>query len=315
MSVSILKSTVFVFVAIAFIGSLTWLWQRQPKPPEFVEEATSGAVSGQQITLDNLTLKIADNTIVNSKKIKLEGITFTNELVAIYSNNFQDVLKSDKDGNFETAVTLNEGLNLLTIAIVTDDKEKQRQKSLTFYFAKDKTDATIIFAGSVKNIFDTLVTVTTLSGEKNIRTSKSTEFRIPDEEEQQSTESAVKNVRIGDYAIGLGNAPENSKDTDTIIARSLEIIRENKPQNRINIARIKIISPVRQSIFSASVTSDVTTNTLDKKVMELTLDKNSDVTLNNKQGKTTDITKDKNAIVFYHTEGNKNLIDLVYLLP
>ncbi len=289
-----------------------WLWQRQPQTSQLanLQPALEGTTSA--IAKESFQTKPPDTTVVITPDIKFEGKTSAGYLVVIYSNDFQVIKRANDNGDYSADLKLSPGLNLLDIVSISQDLTQNQKKSITLYYADSPSDeqqtGQTVFAGLVKSIFDTLLSVTTAAGDRNIRTSKSTEFEIPDKEEQQSTESAVKNVRIGDYAIALGNFPENSKDKDTIISQSLEIIRDNKPQNTEEFITGKIISNVKNNLFSVK-------NNKDGKIIEFALNKDSNISVDGKNAKTTDVTKDKTAIFIFHQSDDKNIADLIYLTP
>lgn len=299
---------------IILVTLIVWLWQRQPQPPlpPVPEEQATDAAQEKQ-SPQGLTINFKDNQVVQSKEIKIDGRANAGEFVAIASNTAQVVEKSDSGGNFKVEITAEPGLNLIEITTIPQAHIRSSQKSLTLFYSPDEKEARSIFAGSVKSIFDTLLTLTTAAGDKNVRTSQNTEILIP-EDVEESKNATVKSIRIGDYAIALGNPPEEggskngASDQDSLIATSIEILRENKPQNFVKVAQVEVITPVRQNLFSAK-------NLQDQKIIELTLAKNSRIQIEGTAGKSSDVTRDKNAIVFYHQEADKNTINLIYLLP
>lgn len=301
------KSTLAIIFTFSVFYLVTWLWQRQPYPatPEVtpLSEATS-SVAGQK-SQQGLTLALKNNQILQSPQLKVEGKADPDQLIAIYTNDYQAIAKSI-GGNFSTQITLSSGLNLIELSTISHDQSKTDRQVLTLYLEPKETGSTVVFAGSVKSIFDTLLTLTTPNGDKNVRTSKTTEIVIP-EDEEESKNATVKNVRIGDWAIALGNPPEGGAD-DSLIAARIAILRKDKPQNNIRVARATIITSVVQNLFSVK-------NSADGKIIELSLARDSQIQIEGKDGKTADIVRDKTAIVFYHTEADKNLVDLIYLLP
>lgn len=298
---------------IILVTLIVWLWQRQPQPspsPVPEEQATGSAQEKQ--SPQGLAISFKDNQVVQSKEIKIDGRANAGEFVAIASNTAQVVAKSDSDGNFKVEITAELGLNLIEITTIPQGNSRSSQKSLTLFYNPDEKEAKSVFAGSVKSIFDTLLTLTTAAGNKNVRTSQNTEILIP-EDVEESKNATVKSIRIGDYAIALGNPPEGGSkngvsDQDSLVATSIEILRENKPQNFVRVAQIEVITPIRQNLFSAK-------NLQDQKIIELTLAKNSRIQIEGTTGKSSDVTRDKNAIVFYRQEAGKNTINLIYLLP
>lgn len=298
---------IITLVIITLVYAIIWLWQRQPQSALPLVPQEQATESAQQILPQGLTIALLDNQVINTKEIKIEGRASATSFVAIYSNSAQVVTKSDAAGNFAAPVVAEPGLNLIEITTIPQGSNRSLQKSLTLFFDQEESEVKTVFAGSVKSIFDTLLTLTTTTGDKNVRTSKTTEITIP-EDEEESKNAQVKNIRIGDYAIALGNPPEgNTTDEDSIVGTSIQILRDIKPQNNVRVAPVQVITPVRQNLFSAK--------SQDQKIIELTLVKNSQIQTEDTVGKSTDIARDKSAIVFYHQEGDKNVVDLIYLLP
>ena len=172
------------------------------------------------------------------------------------SNSESLITKTDNNGNFTKEVELVPGLNLIDLKIATLDAKENFTKSLTLWYEKNSQESgSSIYAGTVKNIFDTVITVSTVNAAKNINTSKSTVFEIPtpDEDEQkESTQSAVKTVRVGDFAIGLGD----KKDESTITAKKVIIIRENKPKIDKGFAEVKLLTASTKNIFTGKNIKD-----------------------------------------------------------
>ena len=291
-----------IFIAI-LISTMVWLWQRQPKVP--LSELQSSPATGEAAAVkveEELEIIPGDSQVLTTGKVEFKGKYLPNLLLVIYSNNFQAIVKTDDRGEFAKEVELAQGLNQITAAVLDANLQTAEQKFLTLWVTDDDEGNTV-FTGSVKSIFDTLITVLTPNGDRNIRTGTSTTIDIPKEENQAANTSAVKNIRIGDFAIGLGDAT----DRDTILAKTLTIERVNKPQNTKQFIASRTITNVRQNLFSAK-------DNQDGKIIELTLGKTSQIAIGENQGKSADITKDKTALVFYHPEKNQNIVDLVYLL-
>lgn len=311
-----------IFVGITSLALLifliVWLWQRQPSGPVQTAptQKTEVEKTGPQ-TSENSTAKPQDNLIVASEKIKIKGKLTPNNYLVIASNTFNKIVKTENDGNFEIEVNLQKGLNLIDYVSISSDLKNVSISPLTYYNTADKKFKSV-YAGTVKSIFDNLLTVTTPNGEINARTSKTTELDIPQSEEElgikESTSTALRNIRVGDYAITLG---ENS-DQNTQISGNLEIIRLNKPQNNAKILTAQIASNPKQNSFTAK-------NLVDSKVVELTITKETTIQLeaetpaaspspkSSPKTPASQITKDKNAIIIYHEEAGKNIIDLIYL--
>lgn len=313
-----------VFLGIGSLALLVilivWLWQRQPSAPQqSVLSQKTESESNQNPTDDKSALKPQDNLVVATEKIKIKGKLNPNDYLIIASNNFNKVTKAGVVGDFEVEVALQTGLNLIDYIAASSDLKNLNKNPLTFYYSPDKKFKSV-YTGSVKSIFDTLLTITTTNGEINARTSRSTELDIPSAEPdagiEESTSTALRNIRVGDYAISLG---ENS-DQNTQNSASITIIRQNIPQNNTRTVTAQIVSIPKQNIFTAK-------NLSDSKAIELTLTKTTEVQTENgnppsspiakasPNAQTSQIIKDKNAIIIYREESAKNIADLIYLLP
>lgn len=300
-----------LLILVLLTTSVILLWQRQPKQKSdkvLSENTTQSTSPTSPEQLEKIQLKNPqDQSVITSAKINISGKTTPNSYLAILSNSDIAITKTDNNGNFTKEVELATGLNLIDLKIATLDAKENFTKSLTLWYDKNSQESgSSIYAGTVKNIFDTVITVSTVNAAKNINTTKSTAFDIPtpDEDEQkESTQSAVKTVRVGDFAIGLGD----KKDDNTITAKKVIIIRENKPKIDKSYAEVKLLTAATKNIFTGK-------NLKDQKNMEFTLSKNSDIFAGDKDGKTEDIQKDKNALVIYHDQDDKKVVDLIYLL-
>lgn len=301
-----MKKIVLVIVFVSGIVALVaWLWTLQPTTSSHkVLSEKSRTVSTQQLSSD---YEPPDFSVLKTTAIILKGKANPNQIVAISSNGSNTVLTADSQGNFKQSLTLIRGINLVKITKISQDLKNSDGKILTYDVNSDTPSATV-FAGSVKTIFDTLITVSTAGGEKSVRAGKSTAWDIPKEKEtEESTPSTeLESVRIGDYAIAVGNYPDEKGQTDTIVAEKISIVRDSKPANN--------------AVIIAGITLTIATdNTLSVKnskgeIIELTLDKNATVLVGGKEAEASGIAKDKNAVIIYHIDDKNNLIDTIYLL-
>lgn len=310
--VNYMKYLAPLLILVLITAGVILLWQRQPKPKSdkvLAENTTQSTSPTSPEQMEKIQMKNPqDQSVVTSAKVDVSGKTTPNSYLAILSNSDIAIAKTDNSGNFTKEIELAAGLNLIDLKIATLDSKENFTKSLTLWYDKNaQGSGSAIYAGSVKNIFDTVITVSTVNAAKNISTTKSTVFDIPtpDEDEQkEATQAAVKTVRVGDFAIGLGDR----KDDNTISAKKVIIIRENKPKIDKGFAEIKLLTVVSKNNFTGK-------NLKDQKNIEFTLTKNSDVSAGDKDGKTDDIKKDKNALVIYLDQDDQKVVDLIYLLP
>jgi len=302
----IAKYLVILILLASFIFALLWLWQRQPKIQNTQTSFQATTESKPDQPQPTSKISPADGSVLTSADITLKGKASTsNGYLAIFTNDWQTVAKTDSDGNFEKEIKLVDGLNLVELVSFSSELKKDKKNSLTYLLAKDNKNGHTIFAGPAKTIFDTLITLTITNGQKEIRASKSTIINLPkeDEEENEATGSALRSIRIGDFLIAQGNISK-----DQLEAKKIEVIRENLPQNTRKLTLAKTLTSPRQNLFSAK-------NLADNQILEFTLNKNSQISLDGKEAKSADIVKDKNTIIISHEDKDKELIDLIYLLP
>lgn len=305
------KATLGFVCLVLLIFLIIWLWQRQPLAPKEAEFSQKSTESQNQKQNDKSTSSL-DNLVSNSQKIAIKGKTDPKSYLVIASNSLFLVSKPTGTGEFDLEITLEKGLNLINYSQINSDLKTHQQKSLTYFF-DPKDQSKTVFAGTVKSIFDALITLTSPNNEVNIRTSRDTQFDVPASKDEEATESALNNIRVGDFAITLGDI----SDKDTQIAKKITIIRDNKPQNSAQILTAQIITSPKQNNFSVK-------NLEDSEILELTVNKETEIQTEGndsqesptpKSSPISQIAKDKNAIIIYHQEGSKNIVDLIYLLP
>lgn len=302
------KYIVILILVIFFIFAIFWLWQRQPQPKtaQIPQEATT-AVESKEV---EETFKIIpkDWQVLTETEVTLEGKTTPEDFIAIFSNNSANVTKADKSGNFSQKLSLAKGLNLLEVVAISPQLKENQRKSQGYFVDENLQNGSLVYIGSVKSIFDTLLTIITPTGERSIRTSQSTKIELPPPPPgaEEETGPAIKKIRVGDYLTAQGD-PSSEKSQD-LNAKSIEVARENKPQNARKLADAKILTGVSKNLFSAK-------SLVDNSILEFTLIKTSQLQKDGKEAKAADIEKNKNAIIIHHPEAEKNIIDLIYLLP
>ena len=236
-----LKIIIAFLIVLTILAFIYWLWQRQPKG---VSEPSQKPGSQNQIVAtkqEDITVSISpeDGNILDSANTTLTVKTSPNTYVAVISNSFAQIAKADAAGFLQQDETLDSGLNLIQISVFTTDLSRRVDKKITLYVKspKNTTSAKLVLAGSVKNIFQKVITLSTDSGEMKINQDKTTKVNYP------SPAPGIKskgdqNIRVGDFLVVLGDNNSN----DEISAQSIDILRENKPQICKNIQIIKLIS-------------------------------------------------------------------------
>lgn len=296
---------------------IIWLWQRQPTEPMQIASAPETKTTASENS-DNTKLNPDNNLVLKSDLIAIKSKTSPNNYFVIASETTNLVNKSDTEGNINLQINLQKGLNLIKLTQISEDLKVVSEEILTYYVDKDESAKTV-YSGTVKSIFDTLITLTAPDGEINISTSQTTKLDIPkpEDSENESTQSALNAIRVGDYGISLGEKSEKN----TQVSKSLSILRDTKPANGYQILTTLIVSNPNKNLFSAKSLTD-------SKVFDLALDKNSQFQDQNQQPspspKTStktqtdqfeQIVKDKKAIVIFHSQKDKNIVDRIFLLP
>lgn len=298
---SFVKIALFFIILGVFIGLILWLWTLQPQGPKIVSDIKK-TISEPNTKEEDSTPK--DGTILNTKITKFKGKMLPSSIVLILSNDNQAITKAQLDGGFEKDFNLSPGLNLIDIISISNDFAKEDKKSQTLYLAQDTSGGSRVLAGTVKTIFDNVLTLTTINGQGVLKTKDTTNIQLPKDLDDEEPSLQTQDIRIGDFAIGLGDLARD----ETLAAKSLTILRANKPQNTKQFEIVRILTTPKKNVFSA--------NTLkNSKTLEFTLNKNSKVSIEDKEAKIEDIVKDKNAIIIYHPEGDKKVVDLILLLP
>lgn len=293
-----------IVIISSFVGLAAWLWTLQPTSKDNVlsekNELPQEAQNASAFEPENYS-------VFKSASLTLKGKAVPNQIVAVSTGKTANILKTDDSGKFTTSLTLERGLNLVNITKFATDFKNSESTTLTYYVSTN-SPATNIFAGSIKTIFDTLLTVTTANGEKSVRVGKSTIIDVPKEESEDAEatpSSALESIRIGDYAIALGNYQEDTKDT--ILSSQIYILRDNKPQTSYKVVFGKLLTSVKQNSISLESTKGES--------VSLTLDNDSDILLDGKPSEKNVLTAGKNAVIIYTQDEEDNLIKSIYLLP
>ena len=299
----IAKYIVILILTTSFIFSLWWLWQRQPQPTSKTQNQTAN-LNNQPSKESGITPN--DLTVLTSQKVKFAGKTKANSLVALYANSFATVTRSDKDGNFASAeMTFAKGFNQVKMAVISDKLTLEGTTTFNYLFAENTQDGDIVYAGSVKKILDTLITVSSNSDEKDVRTLNST-FTFSQDNPEEAALSPIRRIRIGDFIIAQGFLPQDKNDNH-LKANKIEVLRENVPLNTRELVLAKTLATVKQSRLQVQNLSTGST-------LELSVGKESGFFLDGEKIDTKAVEKDKNAISIFHKE-DKDIIDLIWLLP
>lgn len=307
----VVKIILFIFLIIALSYLIFWLWQRQPKQAFETPQTTA---AGNQIIQSDENIKTIstnpkDGTVVSSPKINFSINSDPQSYLIIAAQDYESIARADKNGDLKKDIELDPGFNLLKITAISENLQKTQEVEIALFSQSDKveTNAKMVLAGSVKNLFQNIITLNSPSGEKNVKTTTQTKTIIPSLGPTKSPlpKNQDQNVRIGDFLVVLGN--EDGKET---IAEEIEVYRQSKPQITKQVGIFKLLSLVKkpENFFS---TKDEKNN----QIIEFTLDKNSEILKDGKILKSNDLQKDMQTIIVYHKDSDKNIPDLIYLLP
>jgi len=304
-----------IFIALVIISGLSfsvyWLWQRQPKNPDTKEQVQTDVVikNDKETSSESQTLVTSPPQweILGSVNVKIAGNAASASTALIYSDNLNSALAITPEGNFAYDVTLKNGLNILNIVALNSELKETHSQIFNIFVSSADADEKLYFrAGIVKKIFENTLTVTTSSGEIEITTNSSTVYANtapPTPTKSPPPKNSNDNdIRVADYIVAVGK-----EDKNNLKAKKIEIYRANKPSVDKTYSIVKIASPSKSNIFSA-------TNTKDNKLLEFTLDKNTQILEKDKKVTTALIIKDKTAIVFYQTEDKENLVLKIHIL-
>lgn len=283
-----------------------WLWQRQPRLNKEISQAKKNDQVQSNTEEKNSTFDPKEGTVLEDAQIKLKGEVGANSYVAVYSNDYRQLTRSNDKGTFETGIELSDGLNIFEVSEYSQELKKVGNKTIMYYLlsAKGKLAIDTVYAGNAKNIFDNLLTIGTQDGEKKARASKPTVIVAPSDEEEskkEATASVLSGVRIGDYVIALGK-----KDKEGLLsAERIEILRENKPKANTRILATIIAGDIKSNLFRGKDEAN--------KVLEFSIAKTTEVVINSQKGKNEDIKKDRKAIIFFEG-GDKNIVLKIFLI-
>jgi len=92
------------------------------------------------IPVSSLSLEIIspeDESIIEGEKITLEGKTAPESVVVVIYPEGENIVEADKEGNFETEITLVGGANEIKITAY-DEEGNQAEKNLTLVYSTAK---------------------------------------------------------------------------------------------------------------------------------------------------------------------------------
>ncbi len=310
-SVKILKIIITILAIVALTYFTYWLWQRQPRE---VETTTKTNVAQDQIVEKEekeatISITPQDGKILESTDVDFQITAGASSYVVILADNFENIIKTNSSGQAKIKLTLKENFNLIKIIILSQDFTKSQEKELALFVKSQitKTSAQTVAAGTVKNLFQNTITLTSTQGEKEIKTNAKTQTALssPTPTKSPQPKNSDQNIRIGDYLVILAKSEDK-----TSIAENIQIYRSEKPQITKQVAYFKLLSVVKKpdNLFSAK---DEKNNQL----TELNLDKNSQILKDGKKLTSSDLQKDQKAIIVYYPQEDKKIVNFIQLLP
>src|SRR3990167_9014192 len=236
------KLILIVVLILAFVYGIYWLWQRQPRPTEN-KKPTVASEQKREEQKSGFIKAPLDSQVLADGKVEIIGKIDKEAYIAILANTVSTISKSNEQGEFKIPIQLAEGLNLLDIQDFDTNLKTVGTEQKTLFVAQKETlpQNWQVYAGSVKSILDKLITLTTSTGEKSVKTETKTNIIMPSPPlSKKPTPAPDESIRIGDFVIALGEVRE-----EILNAQDLEIIRENKPQITKKIAVAKILTAAK----------------------------------------------------------------------
>ena len=302
------KTAIITTLLVIIISSFVyWLWQRQPNGLEIQGEQFDSPAQVQtsnDLGDDTQKLDLDNYKVVSTKELQAKGKTKPDSYIITASNATQSVSRSDKNGDYTLNISFEEGLNLTNIHFLDQDLKKFESYSFTHFLSLENTSGKTVYSGLVKGIFENIITITTLTDEKSVKKESSTKVTIPKLPGVQE-KASDQDIRVGDYMIALGK----NGTTDQLLAQTIDIFRDSKPQNLRNFTLVEILSSISKNSFSAKQEGQ-------DKTVKITTDKNTKFIKDNKSSDEKVISKNSKAIIiFYENEKSADVADLIYLLP
>lgn len=233
-----LLALVLVLLFISSVGALGYLWWRQsghtfPKNiAKFVQNKDEKGSQGSfSVTAP------ADGTIFASQKstVQVLGTSKPNSVVIITTSKSDKLLQSNEEGNFESSIDLQKGINFIKVTNI--DGSDFAEKTVAV-FLSDVPDANPpsgssvdivadkkVFWGKVKGILKNNLTLITDNKTKEVNTSENTKFEFPDRKSDPETDILpnIQKIIVDNIVVALGKAK------DEIVAADSLVVYKNSP--------------------------------------------------------------------------------------
>ena len=129
-----------VVLGLLVIGGLWWTNRATTEEnlnitPTPVLEQPPTLTSAPSLSLEIISPE--DESIIEEEKITLEGETAPESVVVVIYPEGENIVEADKEGNFETEITLVGGANEIKITAY-DEEGNQAEKNLTLVYSTAK---------------------------------------------------------------------------------------------------------------------------------------------------------------------------------
>ena len=129
-----------VALGLLVIGGLWWTNKATTEEnlnitPTPVLEQPPTLTSAPSLSLEIISPE--DESIIEEEKITLEGKTVPESVVVVIYSEGENIVEADKEGNFETEITLVGGANEIKITAY-DEEGNQAKKNLTLIYSTAK---------------------------------------------------------------------------------------------------------------------------------------------------------------------------------
>jgi len=129
-----------VVLGLLVIGGLWWTNKATTEESLNITPTPVLEQSPTLIPTPSLSLEIIspeDESIIEEEKITLEGETAPESVVVVIYPEGENIVEADKEGNFETEITLVGGANEIKITAY-DEEGNQAEKNLTLIYSTAK---------------------------------------------------------------------------------------------------------------------------------------------------------------------------------
>lgn len=124
-------------ISLIFLGTIYYILNIQGATEAKTYLSNTKAVTSEPTTLNLNLLEPDDDLLTFKSSVLISGKTLPFMDVLISSSSLDKVIKSKADGSFSMEISLDEGVNIVTI-LVFDSSAEQKSTSRTIYYSKEK---------------------------------------------------------------------------------------------------------------------------------------------------------------------------------